>query len=396
MPVGRAVRISTRSELHSGAYHLATWPWVKLFGDSDTALRSLSVVFGVVAVVLLMVLARHLFGTRTAFLVAPIFLVHAQTIRHFQEARTYSLAMVGAIAATLLFVRALDVPESRRRWLAYGAGAALCCYAHLFVVYVLASHVLVLLVRRALPPGRLLVPTAAAFVVVAAPLAIYPLSGARRHRLGAGHDARGGRPRRRGAGGRPRRVGVGGARCRALGVASAAGTWERSRPDADGRRRVVGGGAVRPRHPGFAREADVRRALPAREPAGGRPPDGGRGDALIDRVNVIAGVAVLVVVLTYNGWFLVDWYEGRPAKEDFRTAMAFACTEAGDDGVVTGAPEFLLELAVFYEDDTCGTSDVTDRIVTVVRLEEVSPPDGWRATGFRQFAGGIQVHTFER
>src|SRR5262245_35938838 len=70
--------VTSSHELEFAAYHVPSWIVVHVFGDSEAAIRSLSVVFGALAVVLLMVLARRLFGTRAALLVAPVFLIHAQ------------------------------------------------------------------------------------------------------------------------------------------------------------------------------------------------------------------------------------------------------------------------------------------------------------------------------
>lgn len=52
-------RASTGSEGHSGVYHVTSWLWVGIFGDSEAGLRSLSVVFGIATVATLMLLAKR-------------------------------------------------------------------------------------------------------------------------------------------------------------------------------------------------------------------------------------------------------------------------------------------------------------------------------------------------
>ena len=122
-------------------------------------------------------------------------------------------------------------------------------------------------------------------------------------------------------------------------------------------------------------------------------------DALIDRFGAVVGAVALAVVLAYNGLWLVDWYRGNPAKEDFRSAVAFACSQAGDSGFVTAAPDWLVPGADYYRSGSCGADTITDSVFVVVREQDedqVSPPDGWPAASVKRFDGGIHVLTFRR
>ena len=54
----------------------------------------------------------------------------------------------------------------------YGVVSGLCCYAHYFVLFVVASHAIVALVRRLVVPVQWVIDASLAFVVVTAPLAV--------------------------------------------------------------------------------------------------------------------------------------------------------------------------------------------------------------------------------
>ena len=113
-------------------------------------------------------------------------------------------------------------------------------------------------------------------------------------------------------------------------------------------------------------------------------------------------MTALALVLAHDGRQLADWYQGEPPKEDFRSAMAFACAEAGDgDGVVMASvPDYFLPLADYYATDTCDTTGEagggTDRMLVVARIDPVPPPAGWTEVSVAHFTGDIRVYTFER
>lgn len=137
-------------------YHLLLSGWISLFGDSEVAARSLSVVAGVGTVAALYALARRLAGPRVALLAGLLLAVDPLFVHYAQEARGYELSVLLVTVATALFARAL-ARQTWTAWLGYAAVAALGVYAHFFAVLVPAAHALslVFVPRDRLQPRKL-------------------------------------------------------------------------------------------------------------------------------------------------------------------------------------------------------------------------------------------------
>jgi mannosyltransferase len=153
----------------SGAYYLLMSGWIRVFGDSVLALRLPSAFAMTAAAALTAVLGTRLFGDRVGVAAGLLFAVVPSTSRYGQEARSYALTTVLAVAATLLLVRALDRPRWTR-WLGYSAAVAGLGLAHLVAVTLVAAHAVVVGLawhrgdRR--PLGWLAAGTGAAIVLV--------------------------------------------------------------------------------------------------------------------------------------------------------------------------------------------------------------------------------------
>lgn len=326
-----------------------------------------------------------MFNTRVAVLTAPLFLIHAQAIHYFQEGRTYSLAMLCAVASTLAFCWAMEDRASTRRWFVYGLVAGVASYGHLFVWFVLAGHALAVMVRRAWPARRAVTAGAVPLVVAALPLVIFTTRG---------YDN------------------ISWVRSTTTGAVRVALT-----------RTVFGGTAVlwlvpffvlwiwrwwRARHDErdlfavtlvacwFAapfvlavvvslwKPLFVTRYFIVCVPAAALLTAAGL-DALAKRSRGIAA-AGLALLLLVNGALLRDWYRGQTANEDFRSAVAVACNEAGDDGLVVFKPDDA-SVAKYYETSPCGVAASTTRLVYVVRNVAAKAPgfDGWTTIRQHEF-----------
>lgn len=139
----------TRGET-SIAFHSVLLHFWQYGGNSEVWLRSLSVLFGVGAVLTLFALNTRLFGRLTAITSCTLLAVNWFFIRYMQEARAYTLVVFLVVVSTIFFVNALDRPAVRR-WVAYAVVSALAVYAHLFAVFVVASHLVSLAMRRDRP-----------------------------------------------------------------------------------------------------------------------------------------------------------------------------------------------------------------------------------------------------
>jgi mannosyltransferase len=131
-------------------YYLLLHGWKAVFGDSEVALRSLSVVAAAASVPVLYLLARRLFGTRTAVVAAALLSVDGFFMAHAQQARGYSLAVLLVLVAALCLVIATE-RSATGPWMAFGVVAALAVYVHVFTVLAVGAMAVTVL---ALPAER--------------------------------------------------------------------------------------------------------------------------------------------------------------------------------------------------------------------------------------------------
>ena len=143
----------TARDVHPPLYPLLMKAWAGLFGDSPSALRSPSVVAGVLALFFAFRLGRPylpraaLAGVLAWLAVSPSLLAHAQ------EARMYAMTTAAAVGACASYRRWFDSGLERTASLAaFAAWSAVAVYLHYFGILVLAAawaHFLLFRPRRA-------------------------------------------------------------------------------------------------------------------------------------------------------------------------------------------------------------------------------------------------------
>lgn len=149
-PWHRFVQVVQTREANMVLYHVLLRGWVAL-GDSEVALRSLSVLAAVGTVVVVMALADRLFGRRAALLSGLALAVDPLMVQYAQQARGYALSMLLVSLSSLLFVRGVLDAGGRWTWAGYVATAALAAYSNFWAVLVPVAHASTL---PLLPPGR--------------------------------------------------------------------------------------------------------------------------------------------------------------------------------------------------------------------------------------------------
>ena len=128
---------------NAAAYNVMLFWWAGLFGDSNFALRSLSVVFGVLTVLLGYYFCRQLFNERTANIAAAILSFHPVLVEYGQLARAYIPATFLILLATYSIYQ-VSVAK-RHTWLhipLYVLVLNLSLLSHYVTLYVFLSHVL--------------------------------------------------------------------------------------------------------------------------------------------------------------------------------------------------------------------------------------------------------------
>ena len=166
-----AITNHTAADIQPPLYYYLLHGWIDLFGDSESALRGLSVFFGVLAVPLIYALAWQLFRDRWAGLLAALLLaVSPLHVWYSQEARMYTLltflCLLSSYLVVLIAARAKKVAASEAvnpwlsgaLWAAYAVVTSLAVYSHYFAFFVLAFQAVYLLLVWAglllMPPSR--------------------------------------------------------------------------------------------------------------------------------------------------------------------------------------------------------------------------------------------------
>jgi mannosyltransferase len=113
---------SSAAEEHPPAYYFLLWGWLQLFGNSLISIRLLSVILSLGVLVLIYLIANHLFEKQTAFAAALLATILPFQIHYGQEIRMYVLLTFWLSLTTLAFLK--------RQWILFSLAAALAQYTH--------------------------------------------------------------------------------------------------------------------------------------------------------------------------------------------------------------------------------------------------------------------------
>ncbi len=165
-----AVRYALVNEPMTSLYLLGMRIWSVAFGESEVALRSVSLILGVALVPVVYALTARLFTAQTALVAGLLTAVSSTVVAEAQQARQYSLVLLLVALATLCFVRAVEL-GTQPSWLLYALVAALAVYAQVTVLLVVAAHALSLLaLQKPEIRWRFVLVAAGGFALVVIPL----------------------------------------------------------------------------------------------------------------------------------------------------------------------------------------------------------------------------------
>lgn len=133
-----------RNDSNLPLYYLLLHDWVKFFGISEIATRTLSIIFYFLGILVAGKLGQELARDQRVGLYSAFFYaISLQAIHLAQKVRMYSLLGFLAGASTLLFFRSFWNPESRRRdWLAYVLVNIAGSFTHVWFVFLLCVQFL--------------------------------------------------------------------------------------------------------------------------------------------------------------------------------------------------------------------------------------------------------------
>ncbi len=125
-------------------YYMLLHLWMSLFGSSETATHSLSLVFGLLTIPAGGWAGWTLFGRRTGILTALLFTFNAWLTAYAQETRMYELMGLLGVLATAGFVLGF-VYRRRRYLLLFGAALTVMLYTHSWGTFFFAGSAISLI-----------------------------------------------------------------------------------------------------------------------------------------------------------------------------------------------------------------------------------------------------------
>lgn len=135
---------TTSKDVHPPLYYFALHYWMKLFGDTETAARLLSALFGIFCLPVVYKITAHLFDRSTALLATLLLALSRFHLEFSQEARMYSLLVLLSLCSIYFFIKLLE-NGSRYALALYIAASALMMYTHVYSFFILAAENLYLL-----------------------------------------------------------------------------------------------------------------------------------------------------------------------------------------------------------------------------------------------------------
>ena len=151
---------SIAADVHPPLYALLLHFFIGLLGDSEAALRLLSVICSSISIWLTWAVCRHLSGgERAAWIAALLWVISVFAIQYAQEARMYALLSCLALASMLSFVRLCYATSSADNskptgpgtatQLAYLLTTALLMYSHVYGLFIVIGQNVIMLLRYA-------------------------------------------------------------------------------------------------------------------------------------------------------------------------------------------------------------------------------------------------------
>src|SRR5581483_10632015 len=106
-------------DFHPPLYYLTLRPWSTLFGSSEIALRSLSVLFGTATIYLVYLIGRKMFNEEVGIITALLLATSSLHVYYSQEARMYSMSAFLVCLAIYLFLKISKAKSSPKDWIIF-------------------------------------------------------------------------------------------------------------------------------------------------------------------------------------------------------------------------------------------------------------------------------------
>lgn len=132
-------------DFHPPAYYLLLKFWIGIFGSSEVAARSMSVIFGVITIYLVYSLTRKLFDNTTALIAALLLATAPLHIYYSQEVRMYALETLLVVKIMQLVATIVNGKQRAFNWVSLFAFSGLLLYTNYLPLAIFISIGLYLL-----------------------------------------------------------------------------------------------------------------------------------------------------------------------------------------------------------------------------------------------------------
>ncbi len=139
MTVPQIVQEVARADVHPPLYYFILHYWMMIFGTSESAVRLLSALFGILAIPMIYVVGRQLFNKQVGLVAALILALSSFNIYYSQETRMYSLMVLLALLSMYFFWRFLQ-QSNLVSSVGYVLSTTLLVYAHYYGWFVVIAE----------------------------------------------------------------------------------------------------------------------------------------------------------------------------------------------------------------------------------------------------------------
>jgi 4-amino-4-deoxy-L-arabinose transferase-like glycosyltransferase len=140
----------TAADVHPLGYYTILWGWMNGFGQSISAVRSLSILIGIGIVLLSYALGIALFGKRKGSYLALLIALSPFQVHYAQEIRMYALLALALLLATYALYRGMQ-NGPWHWWVVFAVSAGLAQYTHNLAVFTLIPLALTPVLARNKP-----------------------------------------------------------------------------------------------------------------------------------------------------------------------------------------------------------------------------------------------------
>lgn len=132
-------------DVHPPLYYEVLHLWMRLFGTSELALRSLSVACGIALIPLCFLLVRRIASQRAAIITSFLVATSPFLVRYSQETRMYAMVTLWIVISLLAMVYIVSKPKKIWPYLLYTLSITLGLYTHYYAALVIMVYWLYLI-----------------------------------------------------------------------------------------------------------------------------------------------------------------------------------------------------------------------------------------------------------